>query len=318
MQVDAATRAFLEALSSAGGKPLNEQTISEARDGIRAVSQQLGGPPVEVHRVEDRVVRTPSGDFRARLYWPSAARSEELFPIVLLYHGGGFVVGDLDSHDNLARYLCKHGDALVVSVEYRLAPEHKFPTAVDDSYAALLWAVEHARELGADPGRIAVTGDSAGGNLAAVVCQLAKERKGPRIAYQALLYPCTDLDPSSSYPSRMDFGGGEYFLSNADMRWFTNLYFAEAPLNMRDPRASPLRAEDASDLPPALVVTAGCDLLRDEGKAYADKLQAAGVPVEYRCFDGTIHAFISFHGAIPIGAEALSLVADRLRKGLRP
>jgi acetyl esterase len=215
----------------------------------------------------------------------------------------------------MARHLCKDADALVVNVGYRLAPEHKFPAAVDDSYAATVWAVEHAQEFGGDPARVAVVGDSAGGNLATVVCMLAKERGGPRIAYQALLYPCTDANPSASYASRAEFGGGEYFLSRRDMEWFFGLYLADTA-HTSDPRVSPLHASDLSGMPPALVVTAGCDLLRDEGKAYADKLAAAGVPVEYRCFNGTIHAFVSFAGAIPAGQDALRFVADRLRTAL--
>src|SRR5262249_43920346 len=161
----------------------------------------------------------------------------------------------------------KHADAVVVSVDYRLAPEHKFPAAVEDSYAALCWAADHAQEIEGDRQRIGVTGDSAGGNLSAVLCQLAKVRGGPAIAYQALLYPCTDLSASSDYSSRAKFGGGEYFLSTLDLSWFYGLYLADPPEG-DDFRASPLRANDLSGLPPALIVTAGFDPLCDEGKAY--------------------------------------------------
>jgi acetyl esterase len=164
-----------------------------------------------------------------------------------------------------------------------------------------------------------VAGDSAGGNLAAVACQLAKQRGGPRIAYQVLLYPAVDLrgfadDPL--YPSRGQFGDGDFFLSRRDMEWFRSLYLSDIAAESHDPRVSPIAAADLSDLPPALIVTAGCDVLRDEGRAYADRLMAAGVPVEYRCFDGTIHAFMSFAGAIPLGLEALSFVAARLKTSL--
>jgi acetyl esterase len=246
---------------------------------------------------------------------PRALAAGERLPIVVHYHGGGFVGGDLDTHEAIARYYCKHADAIVIDVDYRLAPEHRFPTAVDDAYAALTWAVEHAEELQGSPDRIAVAGDSAGGNLAAVVCQLAKERRGPKIAFQALMYPTVDFDLTASYPSRARFGGGDYFLSIRDMAWFQSQYLAgDAPVT--DPRASPLKQADLSGLPPALVVTAGCDLLCDEGKAYADRLAAAGVPVEHRCFEQTIHAFISFAGAIPTGLEALSFIASRLRAAL--
>jgi acetyl esterase len=208
----------------------------------------------------------------------------------------------------------------VVSVDYRQPPEHKFPVAVDDSLAAVEWAVAHAGEIGGDPTRVAVAGDSAGGNLATVVCQLAKLRGGPRVAYQALIYPAVDLRGSAAatpeYPSRMQFGDGDYFLSRSDMEWFRSLYLGDVARESADPRVSPIAAADLSGLPPALVVTAGCDALRDEGRAYADRLSAAGVPVEYRCFEGTIHAFMSFAGAIPLGLEALSFVAARMKAAL--
>jgi acetyl esterase len=237
-------------------------------------------------------------------------------PLVVHYHGGGWVVCNLDTHDAICRFYCKHVNAIVVSVDYRLAPEHKFPAAVDDSFAALRWAVDHAREIGGDPNRVAVTGDSAGGTLSTVVCQLAKAAGGPKVAFQALLYPAVDLDLTADYASRRQFGGGEYFLSTADMQWFTSSYLSTPARDVKDPRASPLLNPDLTGLPPALIVAAGCDVLLDEGKAYAAKLARAGVPVEYRCFDGTIHAFASFSGAIPMGIEAMALVASRLRQAL--
>ena len=195
-------------------------------------------------------------------------------------------------------------------------PEHKFPAAVEDSFAALCWAVDRAGELGGDATRVAVIGDSAGGNLAAVMCQLARTRRGPRIAFQALLYPTLDFGSSVDYASRRQFGGGDYFLSTRDMDWFTSLYLSNVTQEVTDRRASPLLTEDLTGLPAALIVTAGCDLLRDEGKAYADRLAAAGVPVDTRCFENTIHAFMSFNAAIPAGQEALAFVADRLRTTL--
>ena len=179
----------------------------------------------------------------------------------------------------------------------------------------MAWAADHARELGGDAARVAVTGDSAGGTLSAVICQLARERRGPVVAFQALVYPAVDFDPGGAYASRAEFGGGDYFLSNRDMDWFRSLYLTDGLRQIRDPRVSPL-ANDLTGLPPALVVTAGCDLLRDEGQAYADRLAAAGVQVEYRCFESTIHACLSFAGAIPTGLEALSFVASRLRSAL--
>lgn len=315
MSVDTATRSFLDTLRASGGKPVYEQTIDELRAMVRTVSLQLGPPPVPVHRVVDRRIDVPGGSFGVRIYTPRPLGEGATLPIAVHYHGGGFAAGDLDTHASLAAYYAVHGDAVVVDVDYRRPPEHRFPTAVEDAYAAALWAVDHAREIDGDPGRIAVIGDSAGGNLAAVVCQMAKARGRPAIAFQALIYPCTDMDYSASYASRAQFGGGDYFLSTRDMQFFLSVYAGPTP-DVRDPRLSPLAAADLSGLPPALVVTAGHDLLRDEGKAYADRLAAAGVPVEYRCYEQTIHAFISWANAIPTGFEALEFIAARLKAGL--
>jgi len=315
MTPDAVTLAFLDALKAAGRRPLWELTIDEVRASIRAASLQLGAPSTDVHDVVDRKMPVPGGEIGLRVYTPRPASEDRPFPIVVHLHGAGFVAGDLDTHDSIARYYCKHADAVVIAVDYRLAPEHPFPAAVDDAYAAVEWAVEHAHELHGDARRIAVLGDSAGGNLAAVVCQLAKARNGPRIAFQALVYPVVDFRPGATYPSREQFGGGDFFLSNRDMEFFRSCYLNDVPRNGSEPRASPLLG-DLAGLPPALVVTAGCDPLHDEAKAYADRLAAAGVPVEYRCFESTIHAFMSFAAALPVGVEGLSFVAARLRAAL--
>ena len=316
MSLDTATTSLLDAMRAAGGKPLHQQTIDEARAGMAAASQQLAAPPAAVHDATDRTIPVPGGEIGIRIYTPREVPAGTLLPMVLNFHGGGFVLGNLDTHDSIARYYARHADAIVIGVDYRLAPEHPFPAAVDDAYAALEWAGAHARELNGDANRVAVTGDSAGGNLSAVVCQLAKERGGPRIAFQALIYPAVEFDPRANYPSRSEFGGGEYFLSTHDMAWFASLYLADVERQVADPRVSPLAARDLRGLPPALVVTSGCDPLRDEGKAYVDRLAAAGVPVEYRCIEGTIHACMSFAGAIPAGLEMLTLVASRLRAAL--
>jgi acetyl esterase len=315
MPLDSATQTFLQALQEGGRKPLHQLPLAEARAGVRALSQQLAGPLADVHRAVDRTIPSGAHQIGVRIYFPRSANGHAL-PVVLHYHGGGFVVGDLESHEMPARYYCRHADAVVINVDYRLAPEHPFPAAVDDCYAALLWAREHAQDLGADPDRIAVVGDSAGGNLSAVVCQLAKNRRGPRIAIQGLVYPTTDFADRPEFGSRQEFGGGEYFLSNEAMEWFKSSYLSRPAQDVADPRASPAAASDLSGLPPAVVVTAGFDPLRDEGKAYADRLAAAGVPVDYRCFDTTVHAFMSFAGAIPTGRDGLAFVAARLKKAL--
>jgi acetyl esterase len=313
---DTATLGFLEALKSAPRKPMWEVPMSEVRASIRGASLQLAAPPADVHAVVDRTMSVPGGEVGLRIYTPRSGRADRPLPIVVHYHGAGFVAGDLDTHDAIARYHCHHADAVVIAVDYRLAPEHPFPAAVDDAYAAVEWAVEHARELHGDASRLGVIGDSAGGNLAAVVCQMAKARKGPRIAFQALVYPVVDFRPGAAYPSRAEFGGGDFFLSTRDMDFFASRYLTDVERQSSDPRVSPIAAGDLAGLPAALVVTAGCDPLRDEGKAYADRLQAAGVPVEYRCFESTIHPFMSFAAALPVAMEGLAFVASRLRAAL--
>jgi acetyl esterase len=207
---DAATLGFLNALKVAGRRPLWELTAEELRASIRAASLQLAAPSTEVHDVADRKMPVPGGEVGLRIYTPRPASEDRPFPIVVHLHGAGFVAGDLDTHDSIARFHCKHADAVVIAVDYRLAPEHPFPAAVDDAYAAVEWAVDHARELHGDARRIAVLGDSAGGNLAAVVCQLAKARHGPRIGFQALVCPAVDFSLDAAYPSRSQFGGGDF------------------------------------------------------------------------------------------------------------
>jgi acetyl esterase len=314
--LDPATAAFLDAVNSAGGKPLQEQTPAEFRVQVSANSTALAVASEELHEATDRLIAGPGGDLPIRVYTPRALAAGETLPLIVHYHGAGFVGGDLDTHDAIARYYARHADAIVIAVDYRLAPEHRFPAALDDAYAAVAWAAEHASELGGDGGRIAVTGDSVGGNLAAVVCVLARDRGTPSIAYQALLYPAVDWRSPHQYESFAKFGGGEYFMSTADVDWFGAQYLADPAKQASDPRASPVLTGNLQGLPPALIVTAGHDPLLDEGKAYADKLAAAGVPVEYRCFESTVHAFVSFGKLIPAAVEALDLVASRMRAAL--
>ena len=316
MPLDTASAAFLDAIRASGGKPLYEQAIEEARAQVRGASLQLAAPAEELYAVVDRTIAGGDGEIAIRIYTPRPLGADESLPVVVHYHGAGFVAGDLDTHDAVARHYARHADAIVIAVDYRLAPEHPFPAAVDDAFAALEWAVAHASEYGGDPGRVAVTGDSAGGNLAAVVCLLARDRGGPRVAFQALVYPWVDLDLQARYASRQEFGGGDYFLSLRDMEWFRSQYLGSGPHDARDPRVSPLAHSDFAGLPPAVIVASGCDPLRDEAELYADRLRAAGVPVEYRCFEGTIHACTSFAAAIPAGVEVLSFVAARLHAGL--
>jgi acetyl esterase len=311
--IEPATGALLAQIQAGGGKPLYEMTVEEVRAMIVGSSAVLSGPPVEVASAVDRTLATSVGTVPVRIYTPIGAHSQPL-PLIVYFHGGGFVAGDLNTHDGTARYLCQNSDAIVVSVDYRRPPEHKFPAAVDDANAAVEWVAQHAGELGGDGSRIAVAGDSAGGNLATVVAQLARARGGAPLAFQALFYPLVDNTLAHS-PSRAQFGGGDFFLSNRDMEWFRGHYL-EDTAQAQDPRVSPLLAQDVSGLPPALIVAAECDPLTDEGRAYAERLSAAGVPVDYKCFPGTIHAFMSFSGAIPLAREALGFAASRLRAAL--
>jgi acetyl esterase len=255
----------------------------------RRMAAVCGGPPPPVGAVQDLLI----GTIPARHYAPAGARRPA--PLLVYYHGGGFVFGDLETHDSLCRMLSRSSGAHVLAVDYRLAPEHPFPAAVEDARAALAWAHENAERLGADPARVGVGGDSAGGNLAAVVSQLSAHDGGPAPALQLLIYPATDM--STRRRSRELFAEG-FFLSNTEMGWFERSYLgAAAGTDLKhDPRVSPMLAEDLSGLAPAIVITAGFDPLRDEGEDYAHALRAAGTPAVLRRYEGYIHGFVSAAG----------------------
>jgi acetyl esterase len=256
--------------------------------------------PTAVGAVEDRNIAGADGKIKLRIYTPAG---EGPWPLLLYFHGGGWVIGDLDSHDETCRQFCAAVAAVVVSVDYHLAPETKFPGPLEDCYAATRWAAEHATELGGDAARLCVAGDSAGGNLAAAVSLLARERQGPAIRHQLLIYPVTDH--TCSTPSYRDNGEG-YFLTAAMMQWFWGHYLTDSEQG-KDPLASPLLA-DLTALPSATVITAEYDPLRDEGIAYAEALAAAGVPVAQRTYQGMIHGFVS----MPLGLTQTGLAMDYL------
>jgi acetyl esterase len=278
-------------------------------DAMRAMA---GEPPV-VGSVEDRTVPGPAGDIPVRVYRPDV---EGPSPVLVYLHGGGWVIGDLDSHDVPCRALCRDAEAVVVSVDYRLAPEHPHPAAVDDAWAALTWVASHAEEVGGDPTRLAVGGDSAGGNLAAVLALRARDEGGPSLVHQMLVYPVTDV--ASEHPSWVENGEG-YFLTADTMRWFIGHYLGadHEHGDPTDPGISPLRAEDLSGLPPAQVLTAEFDPLRDEGDAYAARLAEAGVPVDHVSHPGLVHGFLGMGLLSPDCASAAAATAERLRAALR-
>jgi acetyl esterase len=306
MPVDPQVRVLLDQLEQMGGPALNEMTPEQGRAAFAQLGQ-AGGVPEPVERIEDLTIPGPASDLKARIYTPSGGAP---LPAMVFFHGGGWVIGDLETHDRLCRALANASGSLIVAVDYRLAPEHKFPAAVDDAFAAVKWVAEHAAELGADPARIGVGGDSAGGNLSAVIALQARDRGGPKLAYQLLIYPATDL--ASDTPSKRENGDG-YFLTRRDMTWFEGHYIRSEE-DRANPLVSPMRAADLTGLPPAIVVTAEFDPLRDEGEAYGEKLRKAGVPVQLRRYDGMIHGFVSMSGVVNRGRDAVRDLGAAVRE----
>ncbi len=268
--------------------------------------QALGEP---VHQIDDRTIPGPGGELPVRVYRPGEDRP---LPLLVWFHGGGWTIGSLDTHDNTCRSLANGVGCVVVSVDYRLAPEHKFPAAVEDALAAMQWVADHGADVGGDPARLAVGGDSAGGNLAAVVSLLARDAGTPDLAFQLLVYPVTDHELESA--SRRENATG-YFLELESMRWFYNQYLNDEN-DSADWRFSPVRAAALTGLPPAFVLTAEFDPLRDQGELYARRLEAAGVPVELRRYDGVVHGFFGMREFIEPAQQAFDDVTKALREAL--
>jgi acetyl esterase len=284
MALDIATATLLAQFAEGGGKPLHESTPEEAR-ALGAALADLAGPGPEMVRVENHTVIRPDGEVPVRVLVPI----ETPRGVIIYYHGGGWVIGAIDEFDTLGRKLAERTSCAVVLVDYRLAPEHRYPTAVDDCYAALEWVAEHMTDIAGREVPLIVAGDSAGGNLSAVMALRARDRNGPKIDLQVLIYPVTDADferPSYNDPENA------LLLTKEAMIWFWDHYLPDES-RRSEPDASPLHAADLSGLPPAVVLTAEHDVLRDEGEAYADRLEEAGVPVSRERIKGQMHGFFT-------------------------
>jgi acetyl esterase len=314
MPLDPQAREFLDKLERSRAPKMHELSPQDAR----ALVVPLRMPREAMRAISNRTIPGPAGEIPIRIYHPAdsgnpnsgdATTERVALPVILYFHGGGWVVGSIASHDGLCRRLCNQSGCIVVSVDYRLAPERKYPAAVDDCFAATQWVFAHAAEFGGDPQRIVVAGDSAGGNLAAVVALIAREQGGPPIAAQLLIYPITDFMPEFDSYQR---NGRDYFLTTETILWFWNHYL-HAPEQGREWRASPIRASELTGLPPAIVLVAEFDPLYDEGLVYADRLAAAGVRVERIISPGQIHGFIRRLDLFASAADAVSQLSDRVR-----
>ena len=306
MPLDPAAQGLLDQMAAAGAPPLNEMEPADARIAAMAFAE-LGGPGEAVADVVDRTVPGPNGDIGVRIYTPVGGSAPR--PCLVYIHGGGWVIGDIPMTDSVCRVMANRSGAVVVSVDYRLSPEHKFPVPLDDCEAAVRWVAANGSAIGVDGTRIAVGGDSAGGNLSAAIALRLRDTAGPPLAFQLLVYPVTDnAYGTESYRAN----GKDLLLTTEMMRWFWDHYL-RSEADGDDPYVSPLRAADLTGLPPALVFTAEFDPLRDEGEAYARALEAAGVSVTARRFDGQIHGFFTMLAVFPAATEAAEQAGAALK-----
>lgn len=312
MPVDPQMQAVIERAAASGLPQYFSLSAVEARALYKQTRAALSPPAPAVEAVRDLAAPGPAGPIPLRLYRGLGAPAGAL-PLLVYFHGGGWTIGDLDTHDVVCRALANRAQCAVISVDYRMGPEHRFPAAVEDCVAATRWAAEQAAALGVDAARIAVGGDSAGGNLAAVVAIMLRDAGGPPLAFQALVYPATEQRMDT--PSHAKFGEG-YLLTRQNMLWFRDNYLS--PRDYDDWRASPLRAPDLARLPPAHIITAGYDPLVDEGRAYSDRLVAAGVPVLYECFEGMAHGFLTMGGVLAAANHAVYRLGQSLAQAFKP
>lgn len=312
MPLDPQATAVLRRMEEDGFRLSPEMTPTEMRG--YTIQTQQDGTPAEVGRVADRVIRGPDGDdLPIRIFWPHGAGEEDRLPgVVVFFHGGGWVLGSIETHEPQVRSMVNRTGLVYVSVEYRLAPEDPFPAAVEDCYEATCWVAANAAELGVDPARLAVAGDSAGGNLAAVTTLVARDRGGPAIAFQLLVYPCCDMDPDAWWSMAANADGP--LLTRAVMQWFYDHYTGDA--DRTDPYMSPVHAASHADLPPGLIITAEYDPLCDEAEAYAAQLAAAGCAVTCSRYDGVFHGFFGFAAEMDAAEAAQQEAAAALRAAL--
>ncbi|MEP7202444.1 MAG: alpha/beta hydrolase [Ilumatobacteraceae bacterium] len=307
MPIDPQVEGLLAEFAALGSPPIHQLSVADARivaEGMTA----LAGDPIEVAAVDDITIPVDGAEIDARIYTP---QGDGPYPIVMFFHGGGWVICGLDTHDNVARAICRDAEAVVVSVAYRMAPEFKFPTAAHDCFAATKWVAANATLLGADASRLAVCGDSAGGNLSAVVSQMARDEGGPAVSYAALIYPAVDMTRNGG---SLDENAKGYFLETDGMEWFMNHYLAES--ERADVKASPLLHHNLVGLPDTFIATCEYDPLRDEGEAYGEALRANGVHVDQKRYDGLIHGAANMTGVLDGGRQLVADTAAHLRAAL--
>lgn len=305
MALDPQVRVLLDQIVAMGAPPLHTLSVPDARQALVEMAA-MQGPPEAIAHLEDRKIPGSQGDIPMRLYNPGKGAR---LPALVYFHGGGWVLGGIDTHDAVCRSLANLAGCVVVSVDYRLAPEHKFPAAAEDAYAATRWVADNAASIGVNPARLGVGGDSAGGNLSAVVALMARDRGAPALVHQLLIYPVTDSAcATASYRDNAD----GYLLTKDAMLWFWNHYMRD-DADRSNPYAAPLHAPNLRGVPPALVITAEYDPLRDEGEAYAARLREAGVPVEMTRYHGMIHGFFGMAAVLDQAKQAVQQAAGALR-----
>ncbi|MGR8949691.1 MAG: alpha/beta hydrolase [Gammaproteobacteria bacterium] len=310
MTLDPQCQALIDMLNDAGSSPFDATDANVAREAYRNTISLYKHPTPRLAAVRDESIDGPDGSaLKIRIYIPESSGPSG---VCVFFHGGGWAVGDLDTHDHVCRYIAGHGKLVIVSVDYRLAPEHPFPAGLDDCVQAIRWTHANAATLNIVPGLIAVGGDSAGGNLAAACCLALKNDTSIKIKHQLLIYPACDF--TGNHPSQRDNGEG-YLLTSAAMEQFTNWYLPADELRANY-LASPQLAPSHADLPPALIITAGYDPLRDEAAHYAKTLEAAGVPTEYVCYEGMVHGFLRMGAKLDVAIEALDDISRRLSNAL--